>query len=158
MKHFKKSLTIGNIGQKFFTDILDYNNQKYELSNSIDYDIKVIQEPCLTFECKYDIYCERSGNVAIEIWNTRKDTPSGLTATKAIFWVHILSRDEIWIQRVDVIKKLIDTLPPLKIVEGGDNNSKMILYKKLDFIDKYFLKINKKDYQNVILTLLQKEK
>ena len=43
-----------------------------------------------TVEVKCDWHSAKSGNMAFEIWNTRQNEPSGLTATTADHWIHVL--------------------------------------------------------------------
>lgn len=145
-KKFLSSLDAGNKGQKYFTNLLDANNIKYELSKLIDFDVKTISKFNFTFEVKFDIYASRSGNIAIEYWNSKKCSPSGVTATKADFWVHVLSESEIWIIKVSDLRSFCDKVKPFRTIEnGGDDNSCMFLYKKEDIFKAPFLKIDKEN-------------
>lgn len=87
----------------------------------------------LTFECKNDVMASQTGNVAIEYHNSKKNEPSGISATKATFWVHKID-DDIWICSVDKLKQFIDTAVPVKkITSGGDKNANLYIYKIEDF-------------------------
>ena len=82
-----------------------------------------------TSEIKYDIYAVRSGNIAIEVFNPKKGSPSGLTATKADLWIHIT--DEIHVANVSKFKEWVENNKPFRIISaGGDDNATLYLYKK----------------------------
>lgn len=149
-KKFLSSLDAGNKGQKFFTSILDHHGFTYELCNTIEYDIKTLQPSCLTFEAKYDMYAKRSGNIAIEVWNTKKNTPSGLMATKADFWVHVLDENEIWVCKTSALRTIIDRNVPFRQVDGGDDNSRMLLYNKEKILIPPFYQITKDNFHEVL--------
>jgi hypothetical protein len=71
-----------------------------------------------------------TGNLAIEI--AYKGKPSGLAATEADYWLHILEVDghefTSLLFPVDVLKKIIKAIKNPRIVMGGDGNqSKLVL-------------------------------
>jgi hypothetical protein len=97
----------------------------------------------IKFEVKYDLYSKRSGNIAIEFWNPKKGTGSGLTSTQADYWAQVLPDDEVWIAPVLELKKFCEENKPLKtIAAGGDDNSSMYLYRKEDILDVVFKKVD----------------
>lgn len=145
-KKFLSSLDAGNKGQKFFTDILDACGVTYELSKTIEYDVKTISPFKLTFEVKFDLFAARSGNIAIEIWNTKKNAPSGLMATTSDFWVQVLSEKEIWVCKTSDLRATIDRVTPLRQVDGGDNNSRMLLYQKEKILLPPFVQLTVKNF------------
>ena len=81
------------------TDIVRAPKKKF-----YDWDVKSIyQKNELTFEVKYDSkaywWANRRGmpeqpNLYIEFKNTNKDEDSGIKASKAIYYIYILKRDE----------------------------------------------------------------
>lgn len=54
-----------------------------------DYDI-VSADGEISIEVKCETTPSRTGNVAIEFWNTDFDTASGILSTKANLWLHIV--------------------------------------------------------------------
>ena len=85
-----------------------------------------------TAEVKYDKYEAKSGNLAIEFYNPKTASPSGIGITQADFWIHILTMPEkIYITQVSKLKEFVATVKPLRIIAaGGDDNASMYLYKK----------------------------
>ena len=92
------------------------------------------------FEVKYDLYSLKSQNIAIEFHNSKTNKPSGISATKSDFWVHIIPSKpvKILVCPTDKLLKLVKDavagchtdISPLRIVYGGgDKNSDMILFQ-----------------------------
>lgn len=150
-KSFKTSLKEGNLGQKYFTDILDSLSIKWESSNDIHYDIIIINPIVITVEIKNDLFSAKSGNIAIEFWNSKQNKPSGINATTATYWVHVLSQNEIWVIKTLDLKKICLTLKPLRTIKsGGNNNSNMYLYKKENILKKPFYMLTKNNFFELI--------
>ena len=114
------------------------NKERGKLS---DHDLLVSYEDKeWTVEVKNDEYAAKSGNAAIEVWNTRSDKPSGLLATKAVWWCHIT--DGMYFIQVDKLRKLVDSIPPKRIVENaGDGNAKILLYPTNEILS-HFIKVD----------------
>lgn len=98
-----------------------------------DYDVSAKNDKIeLTFEVKYDIMSEKTGNIALEYWNCRKNEPSGITVTKSDYWVFVLTRKgehSLHFAKVAELKKFIDDVTPKKIIPiGGDKNASLMLY------------------------------
>tara|TARA_R100000315_G_C5234294_1_gene145562 strand:- start:497 stop:1000 length:504 start_codon:yes stop_codon:yes gene_type:complete len=111
-----------------------------------DWDLSVSQVgtgyEVFTVEVKYDEMQSKTGNIAIEIYNPRSGKPSGLTATKASLWCHVL-QDSIWITSIDELKKFCEDVPPFKSFNSvGDGNASILLYKTEDIL-KIFERIDK---------------
>lgn len=88
----------------------------------------------ITFEVKNDVMAKKTGNVAIEYENSRKNAPSGIGATKATFWAHRIE-GEFWICPVEKLKSFIQTAVPLKTIKsGGDKNANLYIYTIHDFV------------------------
>tara|TARA_R100001509_G_scaffold162862_1_gene135664 strand:- start:969 stop:1472 length:504 start_codon:yes stop_codon:yes gene_type:complete len=103
-----------------------------------DWDLSVSQvgtgHKICTVEVKYDEMQSKTGNIAIEIYNPRSGKTSGLTATKANLWCHVL-QDSVWITAVDKLKKFCDETPPFKSFNSvGDGNASILLYKTDDIL------------------------
>lgn len=80
-----------------------------------------------TLEVKYDVLATRTGNLAIEFFNTRQGRNSGILATKADLWVVVIGGPP---------QPYVATVPSLlayfhaadgRYVQGGDDNSEMKL-------------------------------
>tara|TARA_S200000501_G_C20508865_1_gene605963 strand:- start:5 stop:502 length:498 start_codon:yes stop_codon:yes gene_type:complete len=103
-----------------------------------DWDLSVAQketgDEVFTVEVKYDEMQSKTGNIAIEIYNPRSGKPSGLTATKATLWCHVL-QDSVWITSVDKLKKFCEETTPFKMFSSaGDGNAAILLYKTDDIL------------------------
>ena len=89
-------------------------------------------------EVKYDIYANRSGNIAIETFNPKTGKPSGIGITTADIWAHIV--DDIYLTSVRALKEHVETVKPFRLIEaGGDNNATLFLYKKEDILSEIFI-------------------
>lgn len=113
----------------------------------------------VTMEVKFDLFCARSGNIAIEFFNPKQGKPSGVQATKADIWVHLITKPmSIWVASVVALKNFIKTVKPHKTVAcGGDDNSSMYLYKQEVIFDSVFTRIdecNTEDFFKVFERLL----
>jgi len=86
-------------------------------------------EGVVYFEVKNDVMASKTGNIALEYFNSKSMKASGITATKADWWVHKIN-GELWAIRV---KELIDFTknekPDKIIIGGGDNNADLMIYK-----------------------------
>lgn len=103
-----------------------------------DWDLSVAQletgYEVFTVEVKYDEMQAKTGNIAIEIYNPRSGKPSGLTATKADLWCHVL-QDSAWITSVDNLKDFCENTAPFKSFNSvGDGNASILLYKTEDIL------------------------
>ncbi len=103
-----------------------------------DYDL--IDDDGYTIEVKYDKLSERTGNVGIEYLYKGKD--SGLSATKAMEWVHIFFLDGEWVFARIPVSKLKSYIRSnweyIKKVDGGDDLlAKMALISSDDFANTF---------------------
>src|SRR5690606_11840147 len=86
-------------------------------------------------EVKNDVYSAKSGNVAIEVFNTRQNKASGLTCTKADLWFHVIS-NVVYVTTVEELKKFTNEVKPLRTIgSGGDGNAMLMLYKIEDILE-----------------------
>jgi len=100
---------------------------------AVDVD-EVTDRPFFTVEVKYDEMQSSTGNIAIEIHNSKSDKPSGLSATKADLWCHVL-KDSAWITSVKKLKEFCKEHKPLrKVGAAGDGNASILLYKTEDIL------------------------
>ena len=87
-----------------------------------------------TVEVKYDEMQAATGNIAIEVYNSKSNKPSGLSATKADLWCHVL-KDSVWITSVKKLKEFCKEHKPLrKVGAAGDGNASIFLYKTDDIL------------------------
>ncbi len=165
-----RSFAIGNDGEAFITNL--FLNADIECEKHTDKETR--QEHDLTckvgktkFKCevKFDVMAQKTGNVAIEIHNTKKDKPSGLEATKADIWVHILLDGDNKVGYVASVKKLKEfcgsTEPLKKIVAGGDKNANLLIYKCDVILPGVFHRVcllNKDDLQKLVKKLVKENK
>lgn len=106
-------------------------------------------------EIKYDKMAAKTGNICIEIENSRKSEPSGITSTLAQVWVCVLSDSEIYITSVKDLREFIGKEKPVKRIEfGGDKNAKLLIYKKEHILPIFH---NIHDMESELLKILLKE-
>ncbi len=111
-----------------------------------------------TTEVKHDAYAARSGNIAIEMFNPKSGKPSGLMATKADLWVHIIS-DGVYLANAERLKKWVNDTPAKRVITaGGDGNATLYLYS-IDVIfdlteDSLFIEIGEMDVSDRKTTIL----
>ena len=103
------------------------------------------------FAGKIEVKAERdlwkkTGNIAIEIMNNGKY--SGITTTKADWWIHLLTdKDSIvmgFLFPVSKLKRLIkETVKKDKaiIVKGGDNNESTLVLFKIECMHTFALRM-----------------
>jgi hypothetical protein len=142
---FRRDLALGNQAEAFLQMVLAKHGISSTFNKTNTYDIlATLNKKNITFETKYDLYCARSGNIAIEFYNPKQGKPSGVGATKAKLWAHIITCPmSLWITSVDRLKDFIEKTPADKIVScGGDDNSSMYLYKKDIIFDAIFKRVD----------------
>lgn len=133
-----KSMRVGNIAEKLVIETLNtygYDAKKNEdKAKKYDYDVlATINGKEVSFEVKFDVMAARTGNIAIEYWNSKKNQPSGIMVTKADYWVHVIEDEEqtklVYVTPVANLKKFIELNKPKRTIEsGGDNNANLYLY------------------------------
>lgn len=144
-KGFGASRAIGNKGENLLMGLLEEIGIKASFNDRKEtrqfWDIQT--ENGIKFEVKYDLYSARSGNIAIEFFNPKKAQPSGLTATQANFWIHVLPDTSIWCCAVEDLKVFVSNNKPVKtIAAGGDDNSSMHIYRKDLILGPVFVKMD----------------
>lgn len=123
-----KELRIGQDGEDRVIQLFNDIGLPVERENAKTYDL-VSGSPAFKVEVKNDIYAARSGNVAIEILNSRSNKASGLTATTSDIWAH-LAYSKIHICPTKKLKEFVNTATPHRIIEkGGDGNAMLLLFK-----------------------------
>lgn len=162
MNKVYKDIKIGEEAEKLVLDIFKlYGIDCHKVIRSAFYDLKIEAFGLERFiEVKHDIMALKTGNIAIECFNTKQNKPSGITVTKADFWCYVLSDLSIHIATVQNIKTFMDLNKPKRIVENaGDGNAMICLYPKEQVLDNVFHRIDKlnKDEFTIMIDLLCKE-
>lgn len=131
MNKFKKNLLQGQIYEKKCLDYLDYDNVEYPPEGKFkDYDLTIIKDNIrTTIEVKSDRQASITNNLCIECECSNK--PSGISATKADFWIYFIvfpTYDECYKIPTNELKELVKGT---KKVIGGDNRlTKVYLLNK----------------------------
>lgn len=123
------------------------------------YDLEVHHPATGTFtiEVKYDLYSAKSGNLAFEYFNPKQEKPSGILATKADYWCHVLPSKVILITPTELLKRFTKEVKPKKIVTcGGDKNSSMLIYA-LDVAEEWFSRLVETTTATELMTVLNRE-
>jgi hypothetical protein len=161
-----RSFAIGNDGESFIINLFTNNEIDCEKNTDKetrqDYDLQCqLGKKKFTCEVKFDVYAAKSSNLCIEYHNTKKDKPSGLMATKALLWAHIILDGDNKVAFITSVKKLKEfcekEVPVKKITSGGDNNANLLLYK-CDHILPIFVRVemlNKEELHKAIKGLLK---
>lgn len=140
-----KDLNTGKAGEnKVIALLTDHNiNAKLNDTDNKYYDLSfTLRRKKIKVEVKNDKMANVTGNIAIEIHNTRSDTPSGLSLTKAHIWAHILN-EEVWFANTSSLKDYTESVELLKRVErGGDNNARLLIYPKESILQEVFLRVD----------------
>lgn len=158
MKH------VGDKGENFVTSklsnigvIVEKNN---EHEKRYDYDL-ICKLGTITFYCevKFDAMASKTGNIAMETHNSKKDMPSGINITKADLWVIVLLEDtglQAWAASVKDVKEFMVVAKPFKkIKSGGDKNADLSIYKKEDIL-KIFSRLDIMTQEEFTRWLIQK--
>lgn len=134
-----KSMRIGAVAEDLLIELLNtfghVAEKNGDKSKRYEFDVSsTINGRKFLFEVKYDVMASRTGNIAIEFWNSKSNTPSGLSATKSDFWIQVLEEPHgrvVYITTVNNLKEFTKLEKPLKtIIAGGDKNSSMYIYEK----------------------------
>jgi hypothetical protein len=164
-KNFQQCKKDGDKGEKLVKKIFEDIGFKcipVSIAERLFYDLNIQIKNTAKFgpnyitykiEVKYDYYFTKSGNIAIEVYNTKQKKKSGLAITKADFWIHILDKENIYITNVCILKDFCRRNKPLKIIDGaGDNNSRLYIYRFEDIKD-IFTNIYKKSKRSLLRIL-----
>lgn len=165
---FLRDRSLGNKGEELVQKIFQGHGFKTELNSDrskfADFDIKALfKEQELLLEAKYDLYCARSGNIAIEFFNPKQGKASGIGSTKSDLWAHVITDPlSVWLAPVSCLRQYTSTTKPHKLVScGGDDNSSMYLYKKDVIFGAIFTRVDecgKDDFIKTISELLERGK
>ena len=138
------SLRIGGIGEDFAVSVFQAGQIEAEKNEDIEqrafFDLNCkIGRKKFTCEVKYDMMAQKTGNIALEFYNSKSCKDSGIAITKADIWVHVLldgTNKTMWIASVKELRKFIKDNPPFRTVSNvGDNNACLHLYQEDTLLD-----------------------
>lgn len=112
-------------------DFLAQHKITADFSNTRQYDVDVtLRDRVIKFEVKNDVMGVKTGNIAIEYYNSNSNKPSGILSTPADVWCHILGT-QIWIINITHFKTLIHSkMVDYRILtKVGDGNADIMLFK-----------------------------
>lgn len=91
-----------------------------------DLDVLTAADECLKVEVKWDKAAARTGNLYFEVENTRRRLPSGIAATDAQWWCHVLGDgDEALLVPTDALRGLLAAGGFRQVhTRGADSNSR----------------------------------
>lgn len=143
------SFKLGKQGEEFALGLLKYAGFEAEKTKKelLEYDLEFkVGRKTHTVEVKFDYMSVKTGNIAIEFFNTKKGTPSGIDATKADIWMHlILDNGNIvaWIAKTSELKEYIaKNAPKRTITNAGDDNASLYIYNADKLLDGCFVRID----------------
>lgn len=149
-RNIQTSLKLGKQGVTYLTKIFDSYGFTYKDApvKCLEYDLNILTPLQFTVEVKYDIYEQKSGNLAIEIWNSKQNKRSGLSATTANIWCHVLSSG-VYIANTILLREWVDNHSPLRIIDkGGDNNATLLLYNSEYILKEIFYQLDNLDIES----------
>jgi hypothetical protein len=164
---FKRDFSLGKQGEKLVEKIFQKNNVEFNLNTDKeklkDYDaLSKIGKKKFTIEIKFDWLSQKTGNLAIEYFNSAKGEKSGIDGTKADIWIHIiLDQDNptAWATSVKKLKDFIKNNKPWKVVErAGDGNASLYLYNDMKILEAIFSRIdmiNEDEFKKLIKELIK---
>lgn len=154
-RHITSSFAIGKTGENRLKEILQSFGLESESSSHkdrYDYDVRFFMGGrALSVEVKYDLYAKKSGNVAIEYYNTKLGKPSGITVTKAELWSFVFFDKSTYITSTDMLKDYITHHHPVKSVsDGGDKNAALLLYNQKSILNEIFHRVDVMDASSFV--------
>ncbi|HEY81248.1 MAG TPA: hypothetical protein EYP25_07420 [Anaerolineae bacterium] len=98
---------------------IGYTSQRYDLS------VILPKTPRFSVEVKWDKRAGETGNLYFEIKNTRRDEPSGIAATTADFWCHVIGEgNEALLAATSRLRKLLRSKKLRRVeTKAEDGNS-----------------------------------
>lgn len=150
-RDYKKSLADGKFAENLLRRLLDNaglpngSNPTKDSSGLLAYDVQaLLGERRVTFEVKYDKMASKTGNVAVEYRNTKKNKPSGILATRADFWVFVFAGPvEVHVASVAALLEYFHSDARFRdITCGGDDNSAMKLYRRDQILPAVFRRLD----------------
>jgi hypothetical protein len=145
---------MGTTGEKIVAKVMRDSDIECEKESDhekrYDHDLNCkIGRKKFTVEVKYDAMAQKTGNIAIEHHNCKKDEPSGIARTTATIWAHVVLDQgfpTVWIANTKKLRVWIENNKPFKeIYAGGDDNACLWLYRDTDILYEAFHRIDNLD-------------
>lgn len=156
--NIRKDLAIGDVGEKIVMSLLTAVSiqcvQAPGKGRRPSYDLEFcLQDKNYTIEVKYDLYASKSGNVAIEVYNPKSCKNSGLTATKANLWCHIVD-GHTYCAKVSDLHDFVKQNAPFRVIcRGGDGNATLYLYKMEHILPAIFIDLTDMNKNTLVKTI-----
>jgi hypothetical protein len=117
---FRADLELGEEYQKRFLYLIEYDTCEIAKGKFKDWDIKLTHEGTTIYvEVKCDRKANETGNLAIEFECSGQ--PSGVSATKADYWVHFVKGQPYYYMiPIEDLKQAIQDKKYTRTVKGGD--------------------------------------
>lgn len=158
MSKFLKNLFEGKTTEEYVANTIASMVEECSIGDGKLVDLYIHRNPLPKIKCevKHDVMSDRTGNIAIEFFNSKTNKASGLMATQCDIWFHVLgSSKEIWFTSVSKLKDFCNSTKPFKIIySGGDKNSDMMIFKKEVLSEVFFKLSDTKDLMKTIGELL----
>jgi len=140
-RNFKDDLETGLAWEaKYLDSIREKYPQAYRVEGKFKgYDIYV-PETEMAIEVKYDAESVNTGNIVIEVEMNGK--PSGLTTTRADFWLVATPHDYCYISASRLMRLILrHGIRQVEFTGPGDSSSKKAYLVKKDLIHRYAHKV-----------------
>jgi len=151
---FLTSLEVGKQGEFIIQNLFKSQNIISTVVNRPDYDLLIqFKRKKIKAEVKYDVYANKSGRIAIEVYNSRLNKPSGIFATTAHVWFIVLSKKEIYMvptrKLIHFVAYTASSEPLWLYTDCGDGNADIMLYTKTLF-NTISTRVNKNNILSVL--------
>lgn len=139
---FRRCLSKGKEGEQFVKNLFraagfplkDNDSKKYKKLKEYDLYSESIHD--LKVECKHDKMSSKTGNLCVETANCKQKKPSGINATKALIWAHIVypkncpEEKQLLMCTTQALKDYIAETPAFRVLKAcGDGNADISLFK-----------------------------
>jgi hypothetical protein len=147
---FRRDVAVGGVGERALVGVLAgagleaAQNKATKRSELARWDVEFrLAGRRVTAEVKTDLYEARTGNVAVEFFNSRSGKPSGIAATAADLWVVVLADGGVWAARTAALKGYFDSQPCVREVHGaGDGNASLRLFRRAELFAAVFKRLD----------------
>lgn len=156
-------MKVGRAGERFVLHLFQSNNIDCSMTvgyNS-DYDMLCnFDKLKFTCEIKFDVKSQETGNLAVEVHNTKIDKPSGLEATKSDIWIFVMkdgSHTVAFAANTQHLKEYIAGNEPKKRIEyAGDKNARIYLYSVDEILPSVFTRLDDAHTEDEIKARIRK--
>lgn len=163
---FRQSLQVGRFAERYLTQILTgagasvRSNSERTRESLAGWDLEVaFYRIPFRVEVKFDVMASKTGNLAVEYYNTSLCCPSGIEATTADLWCVVLHQPmRAYLATVPDLKAYCSLVRPWRdIACGGDGNAAMWLYPAHEILEDVFVRVDdlpEKDVLNKVIDML----